>query len=176
MRITLVKSKPEEGMSEKNWKLLSDKIEFSQAELFHIWTKEIVTALNALPGYRWVGFYWIIEDMLYLGAWVGPAATEHVAIPVGQGICGLAARTHETVIVDDVSKDPRYLQCFLDTKSEIVVPVFRDGDSTKDVVGEIDVDGDKIATFTTEDRKQLEAIAVTVGKSYPNGFDPRNRN
>jgi hypothetical protein len=64
--------------------------------------------------FNWVGVYMIEgSDTLVLKAWDGPKATEHVRIPIGQGICGLAAREAKTVVVDDVNKDPRYLACFL---------------------------------------------------------------
>src|SRR5271169_4426146 len=77
--------------------------------------------------YNWVGFY-LLEPgadppMLVLGHYQG-AMTPHTRIPLHQGICGAAASTGKTVIVDDVSKDPRYLACSLETKSEIVVPIF----------------------------------------------------
>src|SRR5688572_17544924 len=76
--------------------------------------------LNAgLPTYSWVGIYMIEGDGLVLRAWSGAAPTEHTHIPLDQGICGWAASTGETVIVDDVSEDERYLQCFLNTRSEI---------------------------------------------------------
>jgi GAF domain-containing protein len=111
--------------------------------------------LNAgLPSYTWVGIYMVEGEDLVLRAWRGPAPTEHVRIPLNQGICGWAASTGETVIVDDVAKDERYLQCFLNTKSEIVVPIKHGGT----VYGEIDVDGDLIGAFGPRDRRLLETI------------------
>src|SRR5262249_57684383 len=76
--------------------------------------------------YNWVGFYMIsLEDpnILVLGPFVG-AMTPHTRIPLNQGICGAAASSGTTVVVDDVSKDSRYLACSLETKSEIVAPAF----------------------------------------------------
>jgi GAF domain-containing protein len=108
-----------------------------------------------LPHYTWVGVYMLRGDKLLLEAWDGPAATQHTEIPVGEGICGLAARTKETVVVDDVNKDPRYLQCFLNTKSEIVVPLMKGGQC----LGEIDVDSDKPAAFNALDKQFLEWLA-----------------
>src|SRR5271165_2284747 len=74
--------------------------------------------------YNWVGFYMLEPGarppMLALGAFEG-AMTPHTRIPLNQGICGAAASSGQTVVVDDVSKDPRYLACSLETKSEIVV-------------------------------------------------------
>jgi L-methionine (R)-S-oxide reductase len=78
-----------------------------------------------------------------------------VRIPLDQGICGAAASTGQTVIVDDVNADPRYLACSLETRSEIVVPIKRDGQ----VLGEIDIDSDQPAAFTPDDRELLEAVA-----------------
>ena len=73
----------------------------------------------------------------------GPAATEHARIPIGQGICGAAAASGRTEIVDDVNADDRYLACFPSTRSEIVVPIAYEGR----VVGEIDIDSDRPAAF-----------------------------
>lgn len=110
---------------------------------------------SSVPAYTWVGVYVAEEKDLVLDAWAGPAATEHTRIPIGKGVCGFAAKAGKTEIVSDVSKDPRYLQCFLSTKSEIVVPIL-DGDT---VVGEIDVDGDQLDAFSSLDREFLEAVA-----------------
>jgi GAF domain-containing protein len=73
--------------------------------------QELCTYLCAqVPHYPWVGIYMIDpEGMLDLKAWAGPAATQHTRIPLGEGICGLAAREARTVLVEDVSKDSRYL-------------------------------------------------------------------
>ena len=79
--------------------------------------------------YDWVGIYWVdhAANELVLGPWIGPEATEHTRIPIGVGICGAAAASGQTEIVDDVDADPRYLACFASTRSEIVVPIFADG-------------------------------------------------
>ena len=93
--------------------------------------------------YSWVGIYLVEGDDLVLGPWKGPQATEHVRIPIGQGICGAAAASGETEIVDDVNTDERYLACFVSTRSEIVVPIAYEGR----VVGEIDIDSDVPGAF-----------------------------
>src|ERR1700690_2091664 len=113
--------------------------------------------------YNWVGFY-LLEPgakppMLVLGAFRG-AMTPHTRIPLNQGICGAAASSGKTVVVDDVKQDPRYLACSLETKSEIVVPVFVYGA----VVGELDIDSHFPAAFGAEDRALIEYIAQLVGK------------
>ncbi|MGQ0536880.1 MAG: GAF domain-containing protein [Methanobacteriota archaeon] len=108
-----------------------------------------------VPHYNWVGVYVVEGKELVLAAWVGKHATEHVRIPIGAGICGLAARTGSTVNVPDVAKDDRYLSCFADTKSELVVPIWWDGD----VVGEIDIDSDTLGSFTKWDEEFVEDVA-----------------
>jgi GAF domain-containing protein len=108
--------------------------------------------------YSWVGVYLVEGDDLVLGPWKGPEATEHVRIPVGQGVCGAAAASGKTEIVDDVNADPRYLACFASTRSEIVVPISREGR----VVGEIDIDSDQPAAFGDADREFLERVAESI--------------
>jgi GAF domain-containing protein len=120
----------------------------------------VVDALERVEHYSWVGIYLVDGDELVLGPWNGPQATEHVRIPVGQGVCGAAAASGETEIVDDVNADPRYLACFASTRSEIVVPIFHEGR----VVGEIDIDSDRPAAFGGDDRAALERIALQIGR------------
>lgn len=117
-----------------------------------------------LPHFNWVGFYMIEKSkndaapMLVLGPYVG-AVTPHTRIPLNQGICGAAASSGRTVIVDDVNSDPRYLACSLETKSEIVVPVTVKGE----VVGELDIDSHNPAAFKDDDRQLVEHCARLVG-------------
>ena len=110
--------------------------------------------------YSWVGIYLVEGDDLVLGPWQGPEATEHTRIPVGQGVCGAAAASGQTEIVDDVNADPRYLACFASTRSEIVVPISREGR----VVGEIDIDSDQPAAFGDADREFLERVAESIAQ------------
>jgi L-methionine (R)-S-oxide reductase len=110
--------------------------------------------------YSWIGIYLVDGEDLVLGPWKGPEATEHVRIPVGQGICGTAAATGVTEVVDDVNADPRYLACFPSTRSEIVVPIAYEGR----VVGEIDIDSDRPAAFGEADRAFLERVAVLISR------------
>jgi L-methionine (R)-S-oxide reductase len=121
--------------------------------------QEVVDLLHdRVEHYSWVGIYLVDGDDLVLGPWKGPEATEHVRIPVGQGVCGAAAASGVTEVVDDVNADPRYLACFPSTRSEIVVPIHRDGR----VVGEIDIDSDRPAAFGDDDRAFLERVADLV--------------
>jgi len=112
--------------------------------------------------YNWVGFYMLEredkQDILVLGPFRG-TMTPHTRIPLNQGICGAAASTGKTIIVDDVSADPRYLACSLETKSEIVVPIFVAGK----VVGELDIDSHFVAAFSPDDRQLCEHAAALVG-------------
>jgi L-methionine (R)-S-oxide reductase len=113
--------------------------------------------------YNWVGFYMLEPGaeppMLVLSAFEG-AMTPHTRIPLNQGICGAAASSGQMIVVDDVSKDPRYLACSLETKSEIVVPVFANGR----VAGELDVDSHFPAAFGLEDQDLVQHCAALVGK------------
>jgi GAF domain-containing protein len=117
--------------------------------------------------YSWVGIYFVEGDELVLGPWRGPEATEHVRIPVGQGVCGAAAASGKTEIVDDVNADERYLSCFVSTRSEIVVPIVYD----KLVVAEIDIDSDRPAAFGADDRAFLERVAVAISEHCLVGWD-----
>ncbi len=124
----------------------------------------IVEKLNELMlKYNWVGFYMMEEKpseepILVLGPFVG-AMTPHTRIPLNQGICGAAASSGKTVVVDDVNSDPRYLACSIETKSEIVVPVYAAGK----VIGELDIDSHFNAAFGPEDREICEHAAKLVG-------------
>jgi L-methionine (R)-S-oxide reductase len=113
--------------------------------------------------YNWVGFYMLEkdgpQDVLVLGPFRG-TMTPHTRILLNQGICGAAASTGKTIIVDDVSADSRYLACSLETKSEIVVPVFVE----RKVVGELDIDSHFPAAFSPEDRSLCEHAAAVLGR------------
>jgi putative methionine-R-sulfoxide reductase with GAF domain len=127
----------------------------------------VVVLHDGFEHYSWVGIYFVEGDELVLGPWKGSQATEHVRIPVGEGICGAAAASGRTEVVDDVRADPRYLACFPATKSEIVVPIRYDGR----VVGEIDIDSDRPAAFTQDDRAFLERVALLISAHSLVGWD-----
>jgi len=119
-----------------------------------------VSLLKArMPDYTWVGIYLREGDELVLGPFEGKPSP-HTRIPLGRGICGAAATSRATIIVDDVNDDPRYLACSIETQSEIVVPIMR-GD---DVLGEIDIDSDRRAAFGGQDRELLEQIAAILSE------------
>jgi len=122
-----------------------------------------------LRHFNWVGFYMIEKGLpgedptLVLGPYVG-AETPHKRIPLNRGICGAAVTHGHTIVVDDVNSDPRYLSCSIETKSEIVAPIFVKGS----VVGELDIDSHQAAAFTPDDRKLVDHCAALVGRYLEN--------
>ena len=135
----------------------------SAPSLERLMTSIVGLLAERLPKYNWVGFYMLekgaAEAALVLGPFVG-APTPHTRIPLNQGICGAAASSGRTVVVDDVHSDPRYLACSLETKSEIVAPIFVRGQ----VVGELDIDSHLPAAFGPDDRRLVEHCAWLVGR------------
>jgi L-methionine (R)-S-oxide reductase len=122
---------------------------------------QTVTLLRAhRPDYTWVGIYLLDSNELVLGPFVGKPSP-HTRIPLGRGICGAAASEKATIVVDDVTADPRYLACSLETRSEIVVPIMRGSE----VLGEIDIDSDRPAAFGPSDQSLLESIAARLART-----------
>jgi GAF domain-containing protein len=114
-----------------------------------------------VPDYSWVGVYLLDGNELVLGPFVGKPSP-HTRIPLGRGICGAAAAEQATIVVDDVNADPRYLACSIETRSEIVVPIMREGE----VLGEIDIDSDRPAAFGQEDKALLESVAALLAERW----------
>lgn len=117
-----------------------------------------------VPHYDWVGFYLVDPERpqeLVLGPFEG-APTEHTRINFGQGICGQAAATELTFVVQDVSQETNYLSCSPHVRSEIVVPIFKEGA----VVGELDIDSHELAPFTDADQAFLEAVCAEVARLF----------
>jgi L-methionine (R)-S-oxide reductase len=144
-----------------------DRIVNREAEADEVLRRVIEVLHDRFDHYSWVGVYLLEGDDLVLGPWKGPQATEHVRIPVGQGICGAAAATGRTEVVDDVHADARYLACFPSTRSEIVVPISYE----KRVVGEIDIDSDEPTAFGEADRAFLERVALLISPHCLVGWD-----
>jgi L-methionine (R)-S-oxide reductase len=114
--------------------------------------------------FNWTGFYMVDPDAdreLVLGPYVGEA-TDHTRIPFGRGICGQAAETKETFVVQDVSKADNYLSCSIHVKSEIVVPIMK-GD---EVIGELDIDSHTKDAITGDHRELLEQVCDQVSTLY----------
>lgn len=117
-----------------------------------------------VPVFNWTGFYLADpneERMLELGPYVGEE-TDHTRIPYGTGICGQAAETLETFVVQDVSKAGNYLACSMDVKSEIVVPIMK-GD---EFMGELDIDSHTLDAITPELQKLCEDICVELSEIF----------
>jgi GAF domain-containing protein len=144
-----------------------DRILNRESEADRVLRQTVDVLHDRFEHYSWVGIYLVEGEELVLGPWKGPRATEHVRIPIGRGICGSAAASGRTEVVDDVAADPRYLACFPSTRSEIVVPIAYQGK----VVGEIDVDSDAPAAFGEPDRVFLERVALLVSAHCLVGWD-----
>ena len=114
---------------------------------------------DQIEHYDWVGFYLsdVERRLLHLGPYTGEK-TDHTTIPYGKGICGQAAETEKTFLIDDVSAESNYISCSIHINSEIVVPIKKEGI----VVGHIDIDSDKVAAFTAADQELLENICAEL--------------
>lgn len=112
-------------------------------EAFHFW---------------WTGFYRVIDNQLVLGPFQGPVACTRIGF--GKGVCGTAWKEKQTIVVEDVEQFPGHIACSSESRSEIVVPLYK-GD---EVIGVLDIDSEKLATFDAIDKEWLEQIAETVAK------------
>jgi GAF domain-containing protein len=113
--------------------------------------------------YNWVGFYFANHEAqtLHLGAYVG-AETDHTVIPFGKGICGQVAVSNKNFVVPDVATQDNYIACSFTVKSEIVVPLFVNGEN----IGQIDIDSHVLDPFTKKDEKFLEFVNEEVAKLF----------
>ncbi|HEX7588950.1 MAG TPA: GAF domain-containing protein [Anaerolineae bacterium] len=137
-------------------------VEKSKNDLLDAVLDKVAGALHEnFSHYTGVYIYLLQGETLVLGPFRG-RPTEHTRIPVGAGICGRAARVKQTITIDDVQADAEYIACSLETKSEIVVPILK-GDR---VVGEIDIDSDDAAAFSSQDRVFLEEIANLIAQKF----------
>ena len=111
--------------------------------------------------YNWVGFYFKNGDNreLKLGPYAGEP-TDHTIIPFGKGICGQVAESNENFVVPDVQAQDNYIACSITVKSEIVVPLFKNGEN----IGQIDIDSNTPDPFTEADERFLEFINQEVSK------------
>lgn len=124
--------------------------------------QQICTLLkDEVDYYDWVGFYFKNgnKDELRLGPYAG-APTDHTIIPFGKGICGQVALSNQNFVVPDVQAQDNYIACGIDVKSEIVVPLFQNGEN----IGQIDIDSNSSDPFTEDDEKLLEFINQEVAK------------
>ena len=117
---------------------------------------------DQLARYNWVGFYLVDPadpGMLVVGPYVG-SFSPNIRIPINKGLCGAAAMTRQTVVVNDVAADPRYLSGSEIVKANLVVPIF----AGKELVAELDIESYFTNTFTKAEQTFAEDIAVIVGK------------
>ena len=114
---------------------------------------------SEIPYYDWVGFYFKNGDKneLKLGPYAG-ASTDHTIIPFGKGICGQVAISNKNFVVPDVKAQDNYIACSLTVKSEIVIPLFVNGEN----IGQIDIDSNTLNPFTKEDEEFLEFVCAKV--------------
>jgi GAF domain-containing protein len=112
----------------------------------------IAAALKEQFNWLWVGFYWVEGEELVLAPFQGPVACTR--IKKGRGVCGTTWEKGITLIVDDVEKFPGHIACSSASRSEIVIPVFQNGQ----IVGVLDVDSTELAHFDTIDQQYLEEI------------------
>lgn len=109
-----------------------------------------------LPDLNWAGFYRMVDDELVLGPFQGKAAC--IRIPLGKGVCGAAAASGETQLVEDVHAFPGHIACDADSRSELVVPIKSDGK----ILAVIDLDSPKPSRFDEDDAAGIEAIAMML--------------
>ena len=110
-------------------------------EAFHFW---------------WTGFYRVIGKQLVLGPFQGPVACTRIGF--GKGVCGTSWKDKKTIVVEDVELFPGHIACSSESRSEIVVPLFKG----EEVIGVLDIDSEKLATFDAIDKEWLEQIAEVV--------------
>ena len=110
-------------------------------EAFHFW---------------WTGFYRVIGEQLVLGPFQGPVACTRIGF--GKGVCGTSWKEKKTLVVEDVEQFPGHIACSSESRSEIVVPLYKD----EEVIGVLDIDSEKLATFDAIDKEWLEQIAEVV--------------
>ena len=112
--------------------------------------------LRETTGWFWIGFYMVRGDELQLGPFQGPPACYRIGF--GKGVCGASWQRRESLVVADVEEFPGHIACSSLSRSEIVVPIFSDGE----VIGVLDIDSTEIGTFTDRDREGLERFCAIL--------------
>lgn len=148
-----------QGSKEEKYNVLYSQIEsVVSAEADMIARMANVAAMiHATFGFWWTGFYRVIDGVLVLGPFQGPMACTRIAL--GRGVCGTAWKERTTLIVPDVELFPGHIACSSTSKSEIVVPII---DSDNNVIGVLDIDSERLATFDECDKRWLEKIASLI--------------
>lgn len=116
----------------------------------------ISAALHEAFGFWWVGFYLVEGDELVLGPFQGPVACTRIGR--GRGVCGTAWQKGQTIVVEDVELFPGHIACSSASRSEIVVPLWRDGE----VWGVLDIDSERLAAFDECDQEWLEKLCKMI--------------
>ncbi|MBR3450967.1 MAG: GAF domain-containing protein [Bacteroidales bacterium] len=119
----------------------------------------IAAAIYAKFGFHWVGFYRVVGEELVLGPFQGPVACTRIAF--GRGVCGTAWKEGRTLIVPDVDKFPGHIACSALSRSEIVIPIAREGA----VVAELDIDSAEPDTFDAMDERYLTVLVTSLGSA-----------
>ena len=148
-----------EGLKPQISEIISNLLISKEEKLLNIC--ELLQA--SIDYYNWVGFYFRNgnKEELILGPYVG-AATDHTVIPFGKGICGQVAVSNQNFVVPDVSAQDNYIACSFTVKSEIVVPLFVNGEN----IGQIDIDSHVLDPFTLADERFLEFVNGEISKLY----------
>jgi len=120
----------------------------------------VAAAIKQTFGFFWVGFYLVKDDELVLGPFQGPIACTRIAL--GKGVCGTSWEKGETIVVDDVDAFPGHIACSSLSKSEIVVPVVKNGN----VVAVLDIDSDTLSTFDETDAHYLNNLCEWLSSSF----------
>jgi len=116
----------------------------------------IVGAIKCGMNFFWVGIYFVKQNELVLGPFQGPVACTRIAF--GKGVCGTTWKEKQTIIVEDVEKFPNHIACSSESKSEIVIPCFKQGE----IFAVLDIDSDKLNDFDETDKQYLEKIALLI--------------
>lgn len=119
----------------------------------------VSAALKMTFDFFWVGFYLVEDNQLVLGPFQGPIACTRITF--GKGVCGAAWEQQKTLLVPDVEAFPGHIACSSDSKSEIVIPIYKNGQ----VIAVLDVDSDKLNDFTEIDSIYLNTICTWLGTS-----------
>ena len=145
---------PKEGSKEERYESIYSQLKALTEEEPDLIANmaNIASALKEAFGYFWVGFYRVVGDQLVLGPFQGPVACTRIAF--GRGVCGTAWREKQTMIVPDVDQFPGHIACSSLSRSEIVIPVFKESE----VVAVLDVDSDELNSFDAVDASYLENI------------------
>ena len=120
----------------------------------------VAAAIKQTFGFFWVGFYLVKDDELVLGPFQGPIACTRIAL--GKGVCGKSWEKGETIVVDDVDAFPGHIACSSLSKSEIVVPVVKNGN----IVAGLDIDSDTLSTFDETDAHYLNNLCEWLSSSF----------